>query len=72
MVSITFSTRLMCSFLSYMRGDSFSMFMHYANIVPGSNIALFDNTKGAILGATTLRLNGKGKINYMHDKMPFN
>ena len=55
-----------------MRGDSFSMFMHYANIVPGANIALFDNTKGAILGATTLRLNGKGKINYMHDKMPFN
>lgn len=55
-----------------MRGDSFSMFMHYANIQPGSNIALFDNTKGAILGATALRLNGKGKIHYMREKMPFN
>lgn len=55
-----------------MRGDAFSMFMHYANIKEGSNIALFDNTKGAILGGTVLRLNGKGKIHYMKEKMPFN
>lgn len=48
------------------------MFMHYANIYPGSNIALFDATKGAILGATVLKLNGKGKIHYMKEKMPFN
>lgn len=55
-----------------MRGDSFSLFMHYANIREGSEIALFDATKGAILGATALRLNGKGRIHYMKEKSPFN
>ncbi|KAL4441596.1 hypothetical protein ABPG74_021528 [Tetrahymena malaccensis] len=58
--------------VNYMRGDAFSMFMHYANIREGSNIALFDNTKGAILGGAVIRLNGKGKIHYMKEKMPFN
>ena len=54
-----------------MRADTFSMFMHYANIYSGSKIALFDQTKGAILGACVLKLYGNGKIHCMRPKIPF-
>lgn len=56
-------------YYSYLRIDSFSFFIQHSNIIPGSRILLFDNTKGLVLGTIAKKLDGKGNINYcMPDK----
>ena len=47
-----------------MRIDGFSLFMHMANIRPGSNILLFEMTRGLIAGTVALRLNNLGNLTY--------
>lgn len=42
------------------------MFLYYSNVTEGSNILMFDSTRGLGLGAIATRLDGRGHIDLCH------
>jgi hypothetical protein len=49
-----------------LREDSLALFMHYANVVPGSNVLVLDDCYGLLLAAVMYRSDPSTTINVVY------